>query len=94
MTASQNEDLSPSTPPIEQAKSADGEQTELATGTAVIFQHRGSAEAGVKTRVTGKVTQPDGMLLYRLEQRAEGKPFIKCQLHGGSSQLLVKPEKR
>ena len=76
MTTSQNEDLSPSTPPIEQAKSADGEQTELATGSAVIFQHPGSAEEGVETRVTGKLTQPDGELLYRLEQRAEGKPLM------------------
>ena len=76
MTTRQDKDLSPSTPPIEQVNSTDDKQAELETGTAVIFQHSGSAGEGVGTRVTGKVTQPNGMLLYRLELCAEGKPLM------------------
>ena len=81
VTLSQDRTLSASTPPIERAKSCPYELGELAMGTAVIFQQSGSAAESVQTRVTGKVTQPDGTLLYRLEACAEGKPLLVSRDH-------------
>ena len=52
------------------------ESVELAMGTVVKVQQPGSDADGVQTRVTGKATDEDGRLLYRLEQRAEGKPLM------------------
>ena len=68
--------LSASRTPSEQEISGASDEAELAMGTAVIFQAAGSAMQGIETRVTGKTTQPDGTLLYRLEECAEGKPLM------------------
>ena len=45
-------------------------------GTEVIVQQPGSAVDGVRTRVTGKTTQVDGTLLYRLAQVVEGQALM------------------
>ena len=80
VTPIQDADLSASPTPSEgESLGGDGAAetgAELAMGTAVIFQQSGSAGEGVQTRVTGKTTVPDGTLLYRLEECAEGKPLI------------------
>ena len=76
VTSAQDKSLRASTPPTVRAKSVPDELGELAMGMAVIFQRSGSAGEGVQTRVTGKVKQPDGSLLYRLEAGAEGKPLM------------------
>ncbi|MEL6882360.1 MAG: hypothetical protein AAFP09_17670, partial [Cyanobacteria bacterium J06607_10] len=68
--------LKASTPPTEQLTLGAGDLAELAMGTVVTFQQPGSAGEGVKTRVTGKTMQPDGRLLYRLEEGAEGQPWV------------------
>ena len=68
--------LSASSTPMEGTKSVVNEPEELAMGTAVSFQTAGSATESVQTRVTGKVMQPDGRLLYRLEACAEGQPLL------------------
>ncbi|MEL6816984.1 MAG: hypothetical protein AAFP03_19625, partial [Cyanobacteria bacterium J06598_3] len=69
--------LSASTPPIEGAATSAGNEAELAMGTAVFFQAAGSCVVeAVKTRVTGKTTQPEGTVLYRLEECAEGQPLM------------------
>ena len=52
------------------------ESVELAMGTVVKVQQPGSDADGVQTRVTGKATDEDGRLFYRLEHRAEGKPLM------------------
>lgn len=78
---SQNEASSASTPPIEQEDPGVSDEVELAMGVSVVFQSAGSGQEVLRTRVTGKVTQPDGTLLYRLEAHAEGQPLIvtrKC----------------
>ncbi|MEL7142339.1 MAG: hypothetical protein AAGL08_08980 [Cyanobacteria bacterium J06573_11] len=74
MTSTKNTVLSASTPPIERAASGDSNEAELAMGTAVFFQQSGSLVEKVETRVTGKTTQPDGTVLYRLEKGVEGSP--------------------
>lgn len=61
--------------PSEPEPSAVSDEPELAIGTAVICQTARSAMEAVETRVTGKTTQPDGTLLYRLEKCVEGKPL-------------------
>ena len=80
VTPIQNADLNASRTPSEgQSSGGHGVAetvTELAMGTAVTFQQPGSAGKGVQTRVTGKTTAPDGTLLYRLEECAEGKPLM------------------
>ena len=76
VTPIQNAALSASPTPSEPEKAGVSEETELAMGTAVIFQQPGSAVEGVETRVTGKTTQPDGTLRYRLEECAEGQPLM------------------
>ena len=45
-------------------------------GAAVKVQRPGSAVDGVQTRVTGKTTDVDGRLLYRLEHCVEGQPLM------------------
>ncbi|NJM99845.1 MAG: hypothetical protein HC800_24330 [Phormidesmis sp. RL_2_1] len=45
-------------------------------GTAVFFQQPGSAVGRVETRVTGRTTQPDGTVLYRLEKGSEGQTLM------------------
>lgn len=76
VTPIQNAGLAASTPPVESLKLGGSDLAELAMGTAVIFQQPGSADKGVRTRVMGKTTQPDGTLLYRLEECAEGQPLV------------------
>ncbi|MEL6816956.1 MAG: hypothetical protein AAFP03_19465, partial [Cyanobacteria bacterium J06598_3] len=76
VTATNNAVLSASTPPFERAATSAGDEAELAMGTAVFFQQSGSCVEAVKTRVTGKTTQPDGTVLYRLEKGAEGQPLM------------------
>ena len=76
VTPIQNAGLNASTPPIEPLKLGASDLVELAMGTTVIFQQPGSAGEGVTTRVTGKTTQPDGTLLYRLEEGAEDRPLV------------------
>ena len=76
VTAMQNKVLRASCPPLKgeaaQAKTA----VELAMGAEVIVQQPGSAIDGVRTRVTGKTTQSDGTLLYRLAQVVEGQSLM------------------
>ncbi len=76
VTPIQNKDLRPSNPPLNLENSELEKVSELATGTAVIFQAAGGAVASVKTRITGKAAQPDGTLLYRLEECAQGRPLM------------------
>ena len=84
MTASDSNDLRPSSTPselrleqgCEQVVEGPQEAIELAMGAVVKVQQPGSDVDGIQTRVTGKVTDVDGRLLYRLEYRAEGKPLL------------------
>lgn len=76
VTSREDELLSASRTPSEPETSGASNRAELAMGTAVIFQQPGSVMKGIETRVTGKTTQPDGTLLYRLEECAEGKPLM------------------
>ena len=76
VTFREEEPLSASRTPSEPEPSEASDEAELAMGTAVIFQAAGSARQRIETRVTGKTTQPDGTLLYRLEECAEGKPLM------------------
>ncbi|MEL6882799.1 MAG: hypothetical protein AAFP09_19905, partial [Cyanobacteria bacterium J06607_10] len=57
---------------------AGGQQVgaELAMGAMVKVQQPGSDVDGVQTRVTGKATDVDGKLLYRLEHCVEGQPLM------------------
>ncbi|MEL6816812.1 MAG: hypothetical protein AAFP03_18695, partial [Cyanobacteria bacterium J06598_3] len=75
-TPSKTAVLNTSTPPIEQLKLGTSDPGELAMGTAVIFQQPGSTGERVKTRVTGKTTQPDGTRLYQLQEGDEGQPLV------------------
>ena len=76
MTSNQGELLSASRTPSEQAGTDIPAEAELATGAVVMLKQPGSDVDGVQTRVTGKTTGPDGMLLYRLEYCVEGKPLM------------------
>ena len=69
-------DLNTSTPPVERVEPGASNEAELAMGTAVFFQTAGSLVEKVETRVTGKTTQPDGTVLYRLEKGAQGSPLM------------------
>ena len=84
VTASDGNVLKPSSTPSElgleqgDAQEIEGPQeaVELAMGDIVRVQQPGSDADGIQTRVTGKATDVDGRLLYRLEHRAEGKPLM------------------
>ncbi|MEL6161546.1 MAG: hypothetical protein AAFR18_20240, partial [Cyanobacteria bacterium J06627_32] len=84
VTNSNSSDLNASRTPSEPGLEKGGEQViegpqevvELAMGAIVKVQQPGSDVDGVQTRVTGKATDEDGRLLYRLEHRAEGKPLM------------------
>ena len=76
MTPTKNTVLSASTPPVERVEPGASNEAELAMGTAVFFQTAGSLVEKVETRVTGKTTQPDGTVLYRLEKGAQGSPLM------------------
>ncbi|MEL6159912.1 MAG: hypothetical protein AAFR18_11890 [Cyanobacteria bacterium J06627_32] len=80
VTASNSQDLNASRTPSEQGvmEEAGGQQVgaELAMGAMVKVQQPGSDVDGVQTRVTGKATDVDGKLLYRLEHCVEGQPLM------------------
>jgi len=76
VTPTSNAALSASTPPSGGADLGGSDGTELAMGTAVFFQTAGSVVEKVETRVTGKTTQLDGTVLYRLEKGAKGSPLM------------------
>ncbi|MEL6606131.1 MAG: hypothetical protein AAFP20_23195, partial [Cyanobacteria bacterium J06614_10] len=84
VTASDSDALRPSSTPSKlglkqgstQVVEGSQESVELAMGTVVKVQQSGSDADGVQTRVTGKATDEDGKLLYRLEHRAEGEPLM------------------
>ena len=80
VTAMDSQDLSASRTPSEQGvmEAAQEQQvgTELAMGAMVNVQLSGSDVDGVQTRVTGKATDGDGKLRYRLEHCVEGQPLM------------------
>ena len=80
MTGSDSNCLKPSRTPSEEGtepvSAGQKEAAELAMGTVVKVQQPGSDVDGVQTRVTGKATDADGRLLYRLERRVEGKALM------------------
>ena len=76
MTSNQDELLDASRTPSEQAGTGIQAEAELATGAVVMLKQPGCDVDGLQTRVTGKITEPDGTLLYRLEYCVEGKPLM------------------
>ena len=84
VTASGSNDLRPSSTPSElvlepgdaQEIEWPQEAVELTMGDIVRVQQPGSDVDGIQTRVTGKATDVDGRLLYRLEHCVEGQPLM------------------
>ena len=80
VTVTDSEILKSSCPPLEEGTEqlAEGQRVdvELAMEAAVKVQHAGSDIDGVQTRVTGKATDENGKLLYRLEHCVEGQPVM------------------
>jgi len=76
VTAIQDKVLKASCPPLKGKVAHVKTVVELAMGSEVIVKQPGSAVDGVKTRITGKTTQSDGTLLYRLAQVFEGQSLM------------------
>ena len=80
VTLTDSQHLGASSPPLEgdadQRTEGLQEAVELAMGAVVKVQHAGSGLDGVQTRVTGKATDENGRLLYRLEHCVEGQPVM------------------